>query len=97
MRSQSLEKETAELKQCPNISKNSLLLAKNIKRYPLYQKQPLNEEKNLDKKFRVFYSRNLFDNIDNAFTGKTQLNNQTVDEKFNNFYNSNLKWKEKIE
>jgi hypothetical protein len=97
LRSQSLEKETAELKQCPSISKNSLLLAKNIKRYPLYQKQPLNEEKNLDKKFRVFYSRNLFDNIDNAFTGKTQLNNQTVDEKFNNFYNSNLKWKEKIE
>lgn len=97
LRSQSLEKETAELKQCPSISKNSLLLAKNKKRYPLYQKQPLNEEKNLDKKFQVFYSRNLFDNTDNAFTGKMQLNNRTVDEKFSNFYNSNLKWKEKVE
>ena len=97
LRIKSLEKEKAELKKIPTISKNSILLAKKKKRYPLYQKKPLNEEKNLDNNFRVFYGRNLYDNVKNTNTSKTPLNSRTIDEQFSKFYQSNLKWKKKIE
>ena len=98
IRSKSLEKENDEIKKHPIISKNSLLLIKNNKRQPLYQKRPLNEEKNLDKNFNSFYSKNFYENSENAnMMVKSPLNNKTIDAKFSKFYQDNLNWKKKIQ
>ncbi len=98
IRNKSLDKESSELQQKPKISKNSQILLKNIKREPLYQKQPLNEEKKLDKNFLDFYTKNFEDNKDNHQNNSSNiLYNKTVDEKFSKFYQCNLKWKKDIE
>ena len=100
IRNKTLEKENSEIKNHPEISEGSLMLLKNIKREPLYQKIPLNEEKNLDKNFKSFYSKNIDDKIDkinNTHLIKSPLNSKTIDEKFSKFYENNLKWKKTIE
>ena len=98
IRSKSIEKENMEIQKNPKISKNSENLAKSLKREPLYQKKPLNEEKILDKKFECFYAKNYLDNIYNNKNNNIYiLNNRTLDEKFSKFYESNLRWKKDIE
>ena len=94
IRKKTLEKEVSEMKIRPEISEGSLLLLKNIKRKPLYQKTPLNEEEKLDTNFKYFYSKNVdFDNKKN----NSLLNSKTIDEKYNKFYESNIKWKKDLE
>ena len=102
IRSKSIEKENMEIQKNPKISKNSENLAKSLKREPLYQKKPLNEEKILDKKFECFYTKNYLDNnYNNKNNNKNDnihiMNNRTLDEKFNKFYESNLRWKKDLE
>ena len=94
IRKKTLEKEISEMKEKPEISEGSILLLKNIKREPLYQKAPFNEEKKLDTNFKYFYSKNL--NIDNDIC-ISPLKSQIIDEKYNKFYESNIKWKKDLE
>ena len=108
IRNKTLKKENSEILPHPKILKNSSLLLKNIKRKPLYEKTPLNEEHKLDKNFKIFYDRNkinntinynknIKDNKNNSFIIKSPLYNNTIDEKYSKFYENNLKWKKNIE
>jgi hypothetical protein len=98
MRSESLKSEFSEIMNHPSISDNSLLILKKIKREPLYQKKPLNEEKSLDKKFNSFYLKNFDDaNNNNSKILKSPIKYKTIDEKFSKFYEEKMKWKKNIE
>ena len=94
IRKKTVEKEVSEMKERPEISEGSLLLLKNIKRKPLYQKTPLNEEEKLDINFKNFYSKNI--DIDNNIYN-SPLKSKTIDERYNKFYESNIKWKKDLE
>lgn len=97
LRSISLEKLNSEIRNKPKISKNSNLLMKHIKREPLYQKKPFDEEKNLDKNFENFYSKNFNDNSNSAILKSPKMNEKIIEEKFSKFYEDNIKWKKNLE
>ena len=114
LRNKTLKKERSEILSHPKILQKSSLLLKNIKRQPLYQRIPLNEESKLDKNFGIFYFKNYYDrnrnnnntinynnntkdNRNNSFIIKSPFNNKTIEEKYNKFYENNLKWKKEIE
>ena len=102
LRNISLKKQNSENTSHPKISKNSLILIQKIKRVPLYQKTPLNEENKLEEKFKSFYYNNFCNNLNinlgnnNSFTAKSRLNNKMIEEKFNKIYEDNLKWKKDL-
>ena len=100
LRNQSLQKERSEMKKRPNISKKSIMLAKNRSRQPLYQLKPLNEELKLDENFHSFYTKYGRDNLKNEkmiIKTPLSLNSRTLDEKFTEFYKNNVNWKKQIE
>ena len=84
-----LIKQNKELKYRPFISKRSLTLANIKKRQPFYLKKPLNEERNLDGSFLKFYKKLNLKN-------KEKIDEQKTQEKFNKFYQDNIKWKSNI-
>ena len=84
-----LIKQNKELKYRPSISKRSLTLANLKKRQPFYLKKPLNEERNLDGSFLKFYKKLNLKN-------KEKIDEQKTQEKFNKFYQDNIKWKSNI-
>jgi len=97
LRSISLERLYSEIRNKPKISKNSHLLVKYIKREPLYQKKPFDEEKNLDKNFENFYSKNFNDNSNSSILKSPKMSEKLIEEKFSKFYEDNIKWKKNLE
>ena len=97
LRNKSLAKTNSEIRNKPKISKISNLLMKNIKREPLYQKKPFDEEKNLDKNFEQFYSKNFNDNSNSTILKSPKMNEKIIEEKFSKFYEDNIKWKKNLE
>ena len=100
IRSKSLESETSEMHNYPEISKISLSLLKKNNRKPLYQQKPLNEEKQLEKNFQDFYNKTLKDNLTNTYiimSPKTNKNKDNLGEKYNKFYEDKMKWKKIVE
>ena len=93
IRNKTLEDETKEMSNLPEINKKSLILLKNNNRKPLYQQRPLIEEKKLDKNFQDFYEQSLKENQPNTFTPR---NNQNLGQKLNKFYEEKMKWKNYI-
>ena len=96
-RDESLAKEDSQIKSCPDISKNSILLCKNLTRPPLYQKPPLDDEKKLAGFFKSFYSKNFEDNKNNTFNVKSPLNNKAIEKRYQKFYTNNITWKKRID
>lgn len=98
IRNKSLESETSEMKKCPKISEHSQILLKTIKRKPLYQRNPLNEEEKLDEKSKnFFYSINYDDKKYKSFIINTPLNIIIIEEKYKKIYDDNINWKKNIE
>ena len=101
IRSKSLQNEVVEMHTCPEINKKSKIILENSnKRKPLFQKNPLNEEKNLDKNFKSFYNQTLKENQTNIYNAKNKKN-KTIknhfDDKYRKFYEDKIKWKKNVE
>ena len=91
--SQSLEIEMSEMQVHTSMDKNSIkLLKKSNSRKPLYQKEPLNKEKNISKTFKNFYDNVLKHNMTFSLTNKRITKND-----YNKFYEDKIKWKKNIE
>jgi len=97
LRKKSLAKTNSEMRNKPKLSKNSYMLVKSKKREPLYQKKPFDEEKNLDKNFIDFYSKNFFVNSTSSILKSPKMNDKIVEKKFSKFYEDNIKWKKNLE
>ena len=100
IRCKSLENEVAEMQTHPEINKKSLILLKNKNnRKPLYQQNPLIEEKKLDKIFKSFYSKTLKENQTNAYNDKYKNHKKKINlkYKYNKFYEDKIKWKKNVE
>lgn len=97
IRSKSSEKENIPNYNQTGISKGSALLLKHSNRKPLYQEKPLNEEGNLEKRFKDFYNRSLKENQTNSLLIKSPKSKNDLDEKYNNFYKDKIKWKNNVE
>ena len=82
----------------PKISKNSIEIAKKLKRNPLYQNNPLNQEKFLSKSFQIFYDRNKYEQNKNSRNNKNlkKFSLKEIENKYSKFYEDNLKWKTNI-
>lgn len=97
LRKKSLVKTNSEMRNKPKLSKNSYMLVKNKKREPLYQKKPFDEEKNLDKNFVDFYSKNFIVNSSSSILKSPKMKDKIVEEKFSKFYEDNIKWKKNLD
>ena len=93
----SLEVKNDELNNTSQFCKKSVKFNSSIKRRPLYQKIPLDEEKYLDKKYKDFYNRALKENQTNSIIKYSPRDEMTLDEKYNTFYKDKIKWKENVE
>jgi len=93
LKSQIINSQILKESYTPKISKRSISLVNLKKRAPLYLKKPLNEEKNMDADFKIFYNKNL----DSTVEGKTKsCDENKVKEKYDKFYEDNIIWKKKI-
>ena len=93
LKSQIINSQIQKESYTPKISKRSISLINLKKRAPLYLKNPLNEEKNMDDYFKIFYNKNL----DSSVNYKTKSYDENrVKEKFDKFYEDNITWKKKI-
>jgi hypothetical protein len=90
LKTESIKQQISEMRNYPKISKRSIMLANAKERDALFLKRPFSEEKYLDEDFLTFYKRNL-DSI-NKDKG-ISTNEKRVREKFNKFYEDNIKWK----
>ena len=93
-----IQKSLPNLNACPKISRNSIEIAKKLKRLPLYQNRPLNEEKFLTKSFQYFYDCNKDEQNKNTKNNKNEKIYCTKEreKKYEKFYENNLKWKKNI-
>ena len=98
IRCKSLENEKTETNVFPKINKKSLTLLKNSNRKPLYQKQPINEEPNIENNFQDFYAKTLKESQScKIFEKSMKKNNNDENDKYNKFYEDKIKWKNKVE
>ena len=97
IRSRSLETETSEMNIRPEINKISLSLLKKNNRKPLYQKRPLNEEKNLEKNFQDFYNKSLKESQTNTYKVKSPKKNNNKTDEYQKFYDDKMRWKKNVE
>ena len=95
LRCKSLQTEVLENHRQPSIEKKSvILLKKNNSRKPLYQKAPLNKEKNMEKTFKNFYEGILKYNLTNTFSISNPKN---IKIDYNKFYEEKINWKKHVE
>ena len=93
LKSQIINSQILKESYTPKISKRSISLVNLKNRAPLYLKKPLNEEKNMDADFKIFYNKNL----DSTVKDKTKSCDEIkVKDKFDKFYEDNITWKKKI-
>ena len=97
IRSKSLEGKFNDFSNTSHFYKKSFICISSIKRRPLYQKRPLDEEKNLEKNYKEFYNRALKENQTNSLIKYSPCDEINLDEKYNNFYKDKIKWKENVE
>jgi hypothetical protein len=94
LRTKFLEKENSEFSYHPKILKNSLfLIKKKYDKNALYQTNQMKEKK-IEKNFSDFYTKTLKENLSCSFLEKS-LNHSR--EKYNEFYENNINWKNGIE
>jgi len=97
IRSKSLEGKYNDFNSTSQFNKKSFICISSIKRRPLYQKRPLDDEKNLEKNFKGFYNKALKENQTNSLIKYSPCDEMNLDEKYNNFYKDKIKWKENVE
>ena len=97
IRSKSLESKSNDFNNTSQFNKKSFVCISSIKRRPLYQKRPLDEEKNLEKNYKEFYNRALKENQTNSLIKYSPCDEMNLNEKYNKFYKDKIIWKENVE